>query len=69
MCGAKKSVQDLNYKYFNNFFCGLLLLRQLDLGLQGRRPGTQLELEMWALGRGTIECRVKGDMTMTNWSR
>ena len=34
-----------------------------------RRPGTQLELEIWALGRGTIECREKGDVTMTNWSR
>ena len=69
MRGANKSVQDLNYKYFNNFFVAPAtrgaLLKPLDLGLPGRRP----ELEIWALGRGTIECRAKGDVTMTNWSR
>ena len=63
---ADKSVQDLNYKYFNYFLWRWPLLRQLDLGLQGRQPVTQLELEIWALGRGTIECLVKGDVTMTN---
>ena len=74
MRGANKSVQDLNFKYFNNFFLAQRLapsrgrlLRPLDLGLQ--RPGTQSEVEIWALGLGTIECRVKGDVTMTNWSR
>ena len=68
MRGANKSVQDLNYKYFNNFYVAPQLaglFRPLDLGL--RRPGTQSELKIWALGR--VECRVKGDVTMTNWSR
>ena len=69
MRGANKSVQDLNYKYFNNF-CGPAtrgpLLSQLYLGL--RWPETQSELEIWGLGRRTVECRVKVDVTMTNWS-
>ena len=46
---ANKPVQDLNYKYFNNFFCGPAtrrpLLRPLDFKLGLRRPGTQSELE------------------------
>ena len=62
MCRANKSVQDLNYKYFNNFCVAQRLagsfssLRPLDLGLQ--LPWTQSELEIWALGLGTIECLV-----------
>ena len=65
MRGANKSVQDLNYKYFNNFFVAQRvatrwpLLRPLDLGLL--RPGTQSELEIWAQGRGTIEWRAISD--------
>ena len=66
---ANKSVQNLNYNYLKTISGPATrgpLLRPLDLGL--RRPGTQSELEIWALGRGTIRCRVKGDVTMTNWS-
>ena len=57
---ANKSVQDLDYNSRAAFEAARFRPPQ---------PGTQSELEIRALGLGTSQCRVKGDVTMTNWSR
>ena len=61
---VNKSVQDLNYNFFLIFFC-VPATRGLLLSPLYLLPGTQLEL--WALGRGTIKCRAKGIWPQWPW--
>ena len=67
MRGANKSVQDLNYKYFNNFFWPRNSRAAFEAA-RFRPPAARDSVGTLNLGPGVNGVHY-GDVTMTKWSR